>query len=141
MKLGGGQLGVRLDDHLACLIINDVRKRVSTFEIIDRNLDLLLFQTAKVAKCELCDLFAAPRNIFLLVLDVLFGLHADEVCVALGLYLDEKVVLRNDRCIDRVEQFQDLGIRILGILNNLFEDVVRNRFHIDLRREPQAEGT
>ncbi len=34
-----------------------------------------------------------------------------------------------------------MRFEILGVLDDLFENVVRHRFHVDLRVEPQAECT
>ncbi len=84
-KLASDDLGVRLDDHLAGLGIDDIVECVSAFEISRSDLDLVLAHAAKIGERRLCDLFALADNIFFLVLDVLFGTHPDEVRFALWL--------------------------------------------------------
>ena len=97
---------------------------------------------AKLGDRRLGDLFALADNVFLLVLDVLFGTHADEVRVALGLDLHEELALFDDRPRRSHRRARECSaFEILGVLDDLFEDAVRDGLHVDLRIEPQAERT
>ncbi len=58
-----------------------------------------------------------------------------------GFNIDMKLAFFDHDLVGHIEKLEDARIRILGVLYHLFENVVRDRFHVDLRIQPQAEGT
>ena len=130
------------DDDFAGFGVDDVVEGIRALEIGRGNLDLVRSSARRSsAIADLGDLFALANDLFLLVLDVLFGTHADEVRVALGWTVTIKLALFDDHFIGGVEELENLRIRVLGILDDLFEDAVRDGLHVDLRIQPQAECT
>ena len=62
--------------------------------------------------------------------------------VALGRNLDDRACpfRRSTSSVD-VKERENVGIRVLGILDDFFENAVRDGLHVDLRIQPQAEST
>src|SRR5690606_803405 len=96
---------------------------------------------AKIGEGRFGDLFARACDLFLLVLDVLFGTHTGEVGRPFGSDRHKEFALIDLCTIDRVEELKDISVRKLRVLAALFKDVVRHGLHIYLRREPKAQRT
>ena len=141
LELVGRDLGIRFDDDLARFGVDDVLKCEHAFEIGRHHADLVLLEMTQVGKARFRDLLAGADDIFLLVLDVLIGTHPDKIRLAGFLDLEIDLTLLDQNGVGRVEELQDARVAVLSVLYDLFENVVRDRLHIDLRIEPQAEST
>ena len=88
-SFAGSDLGVRLDDDLAGLGVDDIVERERAFEIVAAKPRPCRFSSWRSsAIADLVTFLPILRDLFFLVLDVLFGTHSDEVRVAFGFDLE-----------------------------------------------------
>ena len=97
LQLAGDDLGIRLDDHFTGLGVDDVVESKSSLRNRRRQprpYPCPCGEDRLIA--DFVTFLAFTRNVFFLVLDVLFGTHSDEMRFALVFDLDEKLALFDD---------------------------------------------